>query len=270
MYKKYIRLQACQVLFELQIESNCLFLSIENAFSYLFCDEYNNDITNIKKISVYTTSERTNIHLNDVLYLSCEKDNLEIVLSTIIDIISDSLEFYPDDYSFYHSFVVSKDTEAILFIAPTHQGKTTIGTALTLNGYMYVSDDIAVFNENGQLIPFCLPIKLRKTELLCKTDLSNKYHIISTKNYDFLIPHQNIFGRFSPRKVVFLKREHNSKNAVNVLKLDGFDALHRLIKNASYCRSILSHTLSSKRIVQNCHEFLEITYTSGLEVLKYI
>jgi hypothetical protein len=254
----------------LEIESNCLFLSIENAFSYLFCDKNNKDITSLKKISVYTKNGRTNIHLNDILYLSSEKDNVEIVLSAIIDIISDSLEFYPDSYSFYHSFVVSKDEEAILFIAPTHQGKTTIGTALTLNGYMYVSDDIAIFNENGQLIPFCLPIKLRKTELLCKTELSNKYHIVSTKNYDFLIPHQNIFGCFSPQKVVFLKREHNSKNVVNVLKLDSFDALHMLIENASYCRSILSHTLSAKRLVQNCREFLEITYTSGLEVLKYI
>lgn len=270
MYTKIIRVPGCLVLFKFIVESDFSFSNIVKAFSNLICEEDEIDLSRVKTISILSKNDRTHILLNGVFYLSCEKDNTEIILSAIIDIISESFDCFPQGFSFYHAYVVAREKKAILLVAPTHQGKTTLGTALTLNGYTYLSDDVAIFNENGQLIPFDLPIKLRKTDLLRKSELLKKYHVIATKNYDFLIPYQNISGFFSPQKVIFLKRNHEDKNTIDVVKLDKFEALQRLISNASYCSNIFTHTLASKSLVQKCDTITEIIYNSGLEVLKFI
>jgi len=62
---------------------------------------------------------------------------------------------------FIHAGVVAWKNRAIILPGSSHAGKSTLVWSLVQAGAVYYSDEYAVFDENGFIYPFPLPISLR-------------------------------------------------------------------------------------------------------------
>ena len=270
MKKISIQVPHLSVRFEIITDSPNLYALIIKVFSHFIIVNSKEGVI-IRTISVETQQDHFLVFSNNQLYLSCRSDRVEVIISAIYDIISASFDCFPKNYSFYHSFVVGNEKRATLLVAPTHQGKTTLGTALTLNGFSYLSDDVAIINEKGELIPYPLPIKLRKTPLLSKKQLTKKYEIMEAVSYDFLLPREIEIDFFTPRSIVFLRRNLDDSDRTEYIEeINKSTALQLLINNASHLNNIVSHVRSATGLLKNCDRVFQISFGSGLRVLDTI
>ena len=64
-------------------------------------------------------------------------------------------------YVFIHAGVVQLDGITVVFPGFSHAGKSTLVWSLVQHGAQYYSDEYAVFDEQGAVHPFALPINLR-------------------------------------------------------------------------------------------------------------
>lgn len=65
---------------------------------------------------------------------------------------------------FVHAGVVSYRGRGIVIPGMSHSGKTTLVKFLLERGAEYLSDEYAVVNENGMLVPFPKPLSIREDE----------------------------------------------------------------------------------------------------------
>ncbi len=252
------------------IESKKTFKLINTVFQNLDLNYDKNLVCtqNSKVIHIRSFYSELKIYVEQKEFLRCSEIDNETIISATIDIITDLNHCFVGEWAFFHSFVVTKNNEAILLVGPTHQGKTTLGTALTLEGYGYLSDDVAIINDAGELYGLSLPIKLRKNTILNLETIKQKYNVLETKNYFFLTPYfsnQNI-NNYRPKKVVFLNRK-NSATRVKIKQIEDYEAIKKLILNAAICDNIIRHSKISKNLVQLCDEIINVDYWSGNDIL---
>lgn len=70
---------------------------------------------------------------------------------------------YDCNYFVIHGAAIEYNKTAIIFVAPTMGGKTTLTTYLTLNGYGYITDDcVLVRKSDFQVFPCTTPLHLRR------------------------------------------------------------------------------------------------------------
>lgn len=55
-------------------------------------------------------------------------------------------------YHLFHAAVVARNGRALVFPAPGGMGKTTLSVKLTINGFSFLSDEIAVIDPNQQIV----------------------------------------------------------------------------------------------------------------------
>ena len=67
-----------------------------------------------------------------------------------------------DDHYLLHAAAMAKDGIGIIFPGPSGSGKSTLALALLLQGYSYLSDELAAIDlSTGQLQPFPKPIGIK-------------------------------------------------------------------------------------------------------------
>ncbi len=67
-----------------------------------------------------------------------------------------------EDHLFVHSGVVSWEGKAIVIPGRSHSGKTTLVSELINAGATYYSDDMAVFDSQGRVHPYPIPLSMRE------------------------------------------------------------------------------------------------------------
>jgi len=63
-----------------------------------------------------------------------------------------------------HAAVVARDDQAIVLPGPSGIGKSTLALALIDSGATYYSDEFAVFNRRGEVLPYPRPLALRQAK----------------------------------------------------------------------------------------------------------
>ena len=72
------------------------------------------------------------------------------------------------DHLFVHAGVVGWQGKAIVMPGRSHVGKTTLVSALIRAGATYYSDDMAVFDPQGRVHPYSVPLSVREENGTCK------------------------------------------------------------------------------------------------------
>lgn len=72
------------------------------------------------------------------------------------------------DHLFVHAGVVGWEGKAIVMPGRSHVGKTTLVSALIKAGATYYSDDMAVFDPEGRVHPYAVPLSVREPDGTCK------------------------------------------------------------------------------------------------------
>ncbi|MFN2201561.1 MAG: hypothetical protein ACK2UO_10155 [Caldilineaceae bacterium] len=100
---------------------------------------------------------------------------IETALARFEDIIFNEVGFWAhDDYLFVHAGVVAIGDKAVILPGESGSGKSTLVSALLDGGATYYSDDMAVFDRDGLVIPYPKPLALRTTESLAKRNVALK------------------------------------------------------------------------------------------------
>ena len=72
------------------------------------------------------------------------------------------------DHLFVHAGVVGWQGKAIVMPGRSHVGKTTLVSALIRAGATYYSDDMAIFDPQGRVHPYPVPLSVREPNGPCK------------------------------------------------------------------------------------------------------
>lgn len=191
------------------IETNSLFLYNQLLLMYM-----NNNLT------LPTGKNILNIQISKEKYyyiISVDKHKPYIVEDALSE-ISSLIIFYRkpiQNYVLLHCAAIAKDNKALLFIGPTHSGKTTLTTYLINNGYNYISDDyVAISSNNLNVQPNGNPIHLRLNGMEILTDqcknmvLSGKY--IGNHDKRFILVPKNIIDKAIEIKSIYFSSYSNS------------------------------------------------------------
>lgn len=102
---------------------------------------------------------------NDSLYLNGNIIALRTRRSTVCALLAARLRLtvaeFSDEFVFLHAGAVLWDRKALIFPGPSLHGKTTLVVELVKRGAIYYSDDFAVFDKDGLLLPFTKTVSLR-------------------------------------------------------------------------------------------------------------
>jgi hypothetical protein len=113
---------------------------------------------------------RRNYHL---LYSGAAR----VARSLDLDEVLDALENYllltvaywaKEDHLFVHAGVVGWQGKAIVIPGRSHSGKTTLVSALIKAGATYYSDEMAVFDPEGRVHPYPIPLSVREAAGRCR------------------------------------------------------------------------------------------------------
>jgi hypothetical protein len=87
-------------------------------------------------------------------------------VTSAIEAVLQDLEFrialHAPEHVFIHAGTVEWEGRAIIVPGTSHSGKSTLTAALVSAGAHYLSDEFAVLNEAGLVIPFPRPMQLRE------------------------------------------------------------------------------------------------------------
>lgn len=89
---------------------------------------------------------------------------LDDMLETIASHIQLTIAEHAPRRVFVHAGVVGWNGHAIVIPGRSHSGKSTLVKELISAGATYYSDEYAVFNEDGSVIPFARPLAIRDPE----------------------------------------------------------------------------------------------------------
>lgn len=93
-----------------------------------------------------------------------EGTDLEFVLRVLEDRISREVAYWADDdYIFVHAGVVGINGKAVVLPGRSGAGKSTLVAALLDAGADYYSDDMAIFDPGGKILPYPTPLATRST-----------------------------------------------------------------------------------------------------------
>lgn len=73
-----------------------------------------------------------------------------------------------EDHLFVHAGVVGWQGRAIVIPGRSHTGKTTLVAELIKAGASYYSDEMALFDPEGRVHPYPIPLSVREDEGICK------------------------------------------------------------------------------------------------------
>lgn len=152
------------------------------------------------------------------------------LLKTIGRIIYDNIIFSEKIFTL-HGAALEKGNKAILFLAPTLTGKTTLTSYLTSRGCGYITDDCILIDKNTLKIhPFTLPLHLREGgyRLLCDEttfdmDVKKVSDGLSTR-YVYM-PAKKITDQIIVEKIFFLKRNLKHNRFVEMSKVERINTL---------------------------------------------
>src|SRR5215210_1449652 len=97
-----------------------------------------------------------------------------IDLDLALELLETQLRLYvgtrSPEFIFFHAGVVAHRGRAIVIPASTFAGKTTLVAALVRAGAVYYSDEFAVVNRDGLIVPFPKPLSIRDDDGWNQTD----------------------------------------------------------------------------------------------------
>lgn len=253
------------------------FIVYDNAVYNLILALFSNIVSQSKIFGEYAICKKATIlkKCNNNYIIKYEGYNYEVneeaLVETLIDFASDSFNCFPrGKFAFFHASVVNNEEKTTLIIAPTHQGKTTLCTELSLLGYNYLADDCAIVDEYGNLWAYPLPIKLRKNPAIDITKYESKYSIIEIANYWILtLRNKSDLKKFYKPKNIFFLNRTLERNKFNFEKLSCLETIDKLIVNASYRNDSLLHSKISILLSKMCESYY-IIYNDYNEIIKTI
>ena len=68
-------------------------------------------------------------------------------------------------YLVLHAAVVARDGRALILPAPSGSGKSTLCAALALSGWRLLSDELALINSDGQIVPLPRPVSVKNQSI---------------------------------------------------------------------------------------------------------
>lgn len=137
---------------------------------------------------------------------------------------------YDCNYFAIHGAAIEYNKTAVVFVAPTLGGKTTLTAYLTLNGYGYITDDcVLVRKSDFQVFPCATPLHLRKkgVEILQANNLSIKgLEVDSDLERLIYKPRNAISGPLPLRSIFFIK--YSNENIISKMKFE--EKIENLLK----------------------------------------
>lgn len=133
-----------------------------------------------------------------------------------------------------HGAAIEHNKKAVIFLAPTTGGKTTLVSFLSQNGYRYITDDSVIIGINDFLVyPLSLPIHLREggMEILGQYNVKpTMYDVVGQgeiKRYTYLP--DNVADNPLPIDCIYFLNRNLSLN--HVTQITGPDAIFNLCKS---------------------------------------
>jgi len=68
-------------------------------------------------------------------------------------------------YLVLHAAVVARDGRALILPAPSGSGKSTLCAALALSGWRLLSDELALIDSNGRIVPLPRPVSVKNQSI---------------------------------------------------------------------------------------------------------
>jgi hypothetical protein len=144
------------------------------------------------------------------------------------------------DYVLFHSGAVVKNSGAILLPARSESGKTTLTLGLMSYGYRYLTDEVAVINnETLKVVPYQRPIFVWHWSRLLRKDVSKKFRIYRYRDRDnndwrwqYIVPQDGavmprdsrwdvdsiIFPRYTPKGKTVLRPISSAQAVVSLMQ----------------------------------------------------
>ena len=123
---------------------------------------------------------------------SSQPQSLDSALKTLQKEIHICIAEHARNHVFIHAGVVAWKNQTFVFPGFSHAGKSTLVWTLVQAGAVYFSDEYAVFDEQGRVHPFPLPIALRSEHgarrMIMPDNIAN-----SCRKTDFIV-----FTRYRP------------------------------------------------------------------------
>lgn len=192
-----------------------------------------------------------------------------LLIEKLIDFVSDSFTLIQNkQVAYFHASVVAKEDKCTLIIAPSYNGKTTLSMQLTLMGYEYISDDLAIVNEKGYLLPYPTPIKLRKNHKIDICKFKENYTITELPGYWILTPFKkyDLSKKYKPNKILFLNRNPDT-DYFKCSDLSRIETVNKLVNNAAHMEDAFMHSKISFLLSGFCCVF-DICYKEFQQILK--
>ena len=199
---------------------------VKQFFSMFHVTDYDIGLKNIGEFRI--------VHRNDTFQLAFGDE--KIVFDSIYEcllFVSDAIQHasVATFVGYYHSALcLSKEGKAILLIGASMAGKTSLNMFLCKNGFKYLSDDIAIINQDLKAISMPVPVKIRHG-IIYDDPFFDRYKIY--KNNEL-----KVLGSFNAKTteaaydiagVVFLNRGYDIK----IEEMSSSELATELMKNYS-------------------------------------
>ena len=189
-------------------------------------------------VKIISTGETFSVEINNRIRNHIELNEVLIILSQVLHAIETD-----SDWLILHGFVIGlpNSNSSLALVAPSKSGKSTLGTYLVHNGYIYISDDILIVNiKTREIIPFNRPIHLRKPSIfILQNSLQNfdttNIHLISDR-YNYKIDTSEISRKYYIQKLLF----------INYGSTEHFEPL-----NTHIARDMMIHNLYSPKQIKD-------------------
>ena len=205
----------------------------------------NSEIVLPREYCIDISQDQDEINIKyEKIFLKANKKNFLNILITLIEKIIGKYYFS------LHGSCCTKDNKMYIFLGPKESGKSSLVTYLIMNGYTYVSDDVAIL-DNTKCISLFNPIFLdRKNMLLSLIDEKN-FNIFDTGWIKKgLIPNHLFIDEYEELVFIRLKYEKNASNKLFKIE-SSHEKFDTIIKNIKDCNSYDNCVLNSKRIIMN-------------------
>lgn len=173
-----------------------------------------------------------------------------------------------------HGACVEKEGKALVFLAGTNTGKSTLTTELIHQGYRYISDDYVILSKDSiEIIPFHLPVKLRTLEFSPAVEekqiIVRDYNPIRNENYYLIQPDAFCQNKNYPVWAIFQIERTENENTVRRLKCNeafGIIVLYSKIADRSSIKKLMTSAASLVRV----KEVYKICFTEIENCIDYI